>query len=428
MSGKKKLSAVGTTMGRMRRWGILVAVIILASVGAGAGRAAVAAADTAGAADAELQRRLEDPASLPGRARAVLFAVRDRMVAGEWDAAAADMGAYLAKHPDQDVPLLRQQYGLALLRTGAADSALTELRPRRRRGAALRARVARSRRRRLPRRRRRGRGRRLHRGVASAAGRRPELLANAAICRVQSDRPADAVELLRPLVRGERGPVRLPWCHALAVAGAAASDTAASNLAARTAVAVFPDDPEAWRLASGVAAQAGRDGAAAVALETAALLASPGRSELLSLGDLYLRAGAPLAAAARYEQALADSADVPELERLAAAYQAAGRDDRAAAVLERALAMSPSAHLWSLLGDLRYGRDDLAGALEAYRESAALDPAAARIQLLRGWCALATDHPGEAREALQAAARDSAFARDAKALLERLARGDAPPR
>ena len=365
------------------------------------------------------QTELGDVSRMPGRARRALFAAREMRDRGEPAAAAEKLAAELAEHPDLDHHLLRHLRGDCLFRAGDHERALAEQRaaadlsPDFAAAWLASARTAYE----LSRYGQAAEG--FERGFRLDPDPDPAWLHYAAVASLLDERPAEAVTLLRELVDGAYGPPRLAWCRDLAAAAVEAGDTVAAAAAADTICARFPDDPEAWLTAYRVHALAGDNARAAVALTMVGYLRPLERAEAATLGDLYFALNAPALAGRYYEVAVDASASVDDYERLSSAWLAARDERRAAETLDRGLARFPSARLWSLLGDLRLMQSDHEAAYEAYRESAALDPAAGRVQLMLGWCALETDRPEEAIAALEQAMADSSQIKAAESLLTR---------
>jgi len=368
------------------------------------------------------QAELGDVSSLPGRARRALFAANELRDRGDPAAAAQKLAAAAAEHPDLDHHLLRHLRGDCLYRTGDREGALIEQRA----AAALSpdfaaawlasARTAYE----LSRYGPAAEG--FERGFRLDPDPDPTWLHYAAVASLLDERPAAAVALLSELVDGAHGPPRMDWCRDLAAAAVEAGDTAAATAAAATLCTRFADAPEAWLTAYRVHALAGDNARAAVALTMVGYLRPLAREEAGTLGDLYFALDAPALAGRYYEQALGDEAGVDDYERLSSAWLAARDEARAAEALARGLDRFPSPKLWSLLGDLRLMQEGPAAAFEAYRESAALDPAAGRVQLMLGWCALESGRPRDAIAALERAAADSTHARAAESLLTRARR------
>ncbi|HKQ18750.1 MAG TPA: tetratricopeptide repeat protein [Candidatus Eisenbacteria bacterium] len=140
---------------------------------------------------------------------------------------------------------------------------------------------------------------------------------------------------------------------------------------------VEPGNVALWNAVGEVELDQGAFGRAAAALERSVRLAPKQWDIRLRLGEAYASLGQRDAAEAQYRAVLeARPADVRASLRMADLQRARGDLSAAQATLRAALARAPDsgADLWQALGDASHDAGDAAGALEAYRQAAAVDP------------------------------------------------------
>ena len=364
---------------------------------------------------------LLDFATAPPGVRRTLFRVQVLSQRGRNDEAEAALTEHVARHPDEGHPLVLFHLGHLLLQRGEATAALPHLRaatvadPRlwpawRDLGEAAYA------------------GGRYAEAAAAfdQSWRRepdppPELLHYTAAAWLQADEPGRALPLTAEMVSGRHGPPPLEWCRTHVAACLAAGEPARADPAMAELVHCFPDDPEAWLLASRQAAAADDRERAAAALETVGYLRPLTRAERVQLGDLYRAVGVPAAAARHYAAALEMAGAGAELvERLASSLLAAHQRPEALAVLDQALATAPTARLCELKGDVLYVGGEYAAALESFARAAALDPADGRAALMQGYCAWELGQSDVAAAHLRRAAEHPDQAQAAQRALQRL--------
>jgi ATP-dependent DNA helicase RecQ len=146
------------------------------------------------------------------------------------------------------------------------------------------------------------------------------------------------------------------------------------------------------------------------------------------LARLALAVGRPSDAIAILEARLARSAALDAYQVLAQAYVANACVDQAAALAARLVAeRGENLTVWLIQAEVALGRDDAAGATEAYRHALALSPGATRAQLGLARCLATQGDPPGARSLVArafAAYQDAPSAwvlREALAVAERLA-------
>lgn len=390
---------------------------------------AVAGATVPDRADlAARQAELQDTSRAPGRVQRTLFAAGVHQERGEMEAARILLRRHLADHPDLDHHLVRHQLGLLLAQTDSLAAALVQLEAAVRLAPDLQ-----------PAWRNLGEvsyGEGDFSRAATAFGRAvtldpehlPELRYYEAVAYLQADQPGRALDLMTDLLDHHRAP-DLAW-HRVLLAAALGTDRAADITTRMTTLTdERPDDPDAWHLASRQAQAVEDYRRAAGALTVAGYLRPLRRDERMLLGDLCRAMEAPARAAAHYEAALAMDAATTgaELDRLVAAYLAAFATDEALAALDRRLALEVSATAWRLKGEVLYGEERFVAALAALDEAVALEPADARLDLLRGYCCLELEQVDRAATYLEAALRDDRWSSQARAALDHLQRTASAP-
>jgi tetratricopeptide (TPR) repeat protein/peptidoglycan/xylan/chitin deacetylase (PgdA/CDA1 family) len=154
-----------------------------------------------------------------------------------------------------------------------------------------------------------------------------------------------------------------------------------------TVLKVEPGNVAVWNAVGEVELDQGAAGRAVAAFERSIGLAPRQWDVRLRLGQAYASLGQRDAAEAQYRAVLgARPTDVKASLRLADLQKARGDLNAALATLRAAVARAhdPGADLWQALGDASHDAGDAAGALEAYRRAAAIDPrdAAASVSLI----------------------------------------------
>jgi tetratricopeptide (TPR) repeat protein len=154
-----------------------------------------------------------------------------------------------------------------------------------------------------------------------------------------------------------------------------------------TVLKVEPRNVAIWNAIGEVEQDQGAAARAAAAFERSIGLAPRQWDVRLRLGEAYASLGQRDAAEAQYRAVLgARPTDVKASLRLADLQKARGDLNAALATLRAAVARVPvpGAALWEAVGDASHDAGDAAGALEAYRQAAAIDPrdAAAYVALI----------------------------------------------
>ena len=363
-----------------------------------------------------------DITALPGSVRRALFEAQDLRDEGEYLAAAEVLENCLAKDADRDHPLLRFHLARALsLADRSADAlehyqAAIAMRPDFEDAWLGLGEVAYD----LDRYREAADA--FAKGFELAEEKDPRVLHYAAAAYLLAEDAERSLQIATSLVSGRHGEPELDWFRTLLAAALELDRPDRAEAAVERMVELYGEKAEAWELLYQYAAHGGDLRRAAVALTIVGYVRPLTRSELRQLGDLYMAIEIPRQASRFYEEALSDSAPPVDQERLATAYLAAHESDAALAVLERALRQRSSAQLWSLMGDVRYLREEYEEAYRAFEQTAAADPARGRAYLMMGYCALKMDRPNVAIGHLETAAGFPDRERDARSLLERARR------
>ncbi|MEZ4389029.1 MAG: tetratricopeptide repeat protein [Candidatus Krumholzibacteriia bacterium] len=368
----------------------------------------------AGAAIAAGEPNPLDPAGAPAPVRRAVFRAEAAFARGEVGDAVAVLTDALADHLDH--PAVRYRLGAYLLELGRAADAVPHLARASEQAptsAAVWTEYARA---------------AYESGAyAVAAGafvRAHELRADAlllyygGVAWILADRPADAVDVLAPLVASAPDTVPRDWVQALVSAAAAAAQPARAAAAVQRLVRDHPDARAAWLLASQQSQLAEDYATAALRMQVADWLAPLGAADRRHLADLYGAAALPRLAARQYARLWPDDARLAR--PLAVAWLQAHEPDSARVVLSEAVAGDPS--LWGLLGDVEYEAERWEAARRAYAAAVAADPDAARSWLMLGACALKLGDEAAAREALGRAAGFARTEGEARRLLGQVGR------
>ncbi len=246
----------------------------------------------------------------------------------------------------------------------------------------------------------------------------PRLMYYSAVSWILADRPAEAVDVLAPLIEAEPDTVPRVWVQALVSSAAACDRSPRADTAVDRLVHDHPDAPDAWILASQQAQIREDLSAAARHLQVADWLKPLSPQETRRLGEIYGAAGLPRMAARQYARLW--PADSGLARPLAVSWLQAHEPDSARVVLQAALASEPDASFWSLLGDLEYEVERWEEARVAYARAVELDPEAGRAWLMQGACCLKLEDSDGARHSLERAAHHESTSTEAQRLLRHL--------
>jgi len=258
----------------------------------------------------------------------------------------------------------------------------------------------------------------LARGYELSEEKVPEYSYYAAVAHIMAGRCGRAAEMLERLVALPDVSPEKEWYRSLLHTYLELNRQAEAERLIHRMLDLYPDDPETWKLCYRFEANRERYRQAAAAMTIYSYLTPLTREEQVLLGDLYAAVNVPLAAARWYEAAMAANASSADCEKLASAYIAAHRPEEGLRVLRGALDREPTAKLWSLLGDLLFMQEEYAGARDAFRQGARLDPGNGRLYLMAGYCSLEQGQKGEAAADLGKAAADPRQRKMAQRLLE----------
>jgi len=248
----------------------------------------------------------------------------------------------------------------------------------------------------------------------------PELLYYGAAAYYLGGEPEKAIPVLEALVSGERGRPKLEWFRTLLAACQGAGEAEKGRAAASRMLDMFPDSPEAWRVAFQFYAGIRDYREAASMLTIKGYLEPLTREDARTLGDLYTAIGIPGQAASYYESSLSENAAAQDFERLASAYVSSYDFESADSTIARALEAAPSVRLYSLLGDLRLMEREYQKAYDAYSRCAEMDTTRGRPHLMMGYCAYELGQMDRAVAELERASRYGDSEKTAVDLLARI--------
>jgi tetratricopeptide (TPR) repeat protein len=366
----------------------------------------------------ENERPVETIDDVPRKGRLALFKAQEKKDRGDFEGAAKELGKYVGKKENAHF-LVNYNLGNTLLSLDRSEEALQQYQavvdkePRFWQGWLNLGETAYN----LEQYERAAEA--IMSGYSLSPERNPRLLYFAAAAYLMAKVPEESLPLLEELVYADREDPKLDWYRALIMTCIELEDTEGGQRAADRMFEVFPDRPEAWKLAFQFAASVHDYRRAAIAMTVKGYLEPLERNEMMMLGSLYSAIEVPWIATGYYENAMASEADPTDFERLASVYMAAHELQKALETLERALAKEPTAKLWSLLGDLYYMESDHGKAYEAYRKCYELDSASGRSLLMMGFCALELGNPGDAAVHLEKAVDFPDYSSNASTLLKR---------
>ncbi len=239
----------------------------------------------------------------------------------------------------------------------------------------------------------------------------PELVFQAAVCRMLSKKPHKALPLLEEICTRPLRQVKADWLQTLANAYIETGQSAKAVGALQKIIRQDGDTPRWWKVLAHVYMRLKeyRNAAAAfqIHLDLTAGAGQSKKEDLILLADLYRLADVPLKAAWQYEKAASLSARPADYQKIASAYMVAHRPDKAAVWLRKGLAQQPDAGLYRMLGRLLYNQGQYAESYQSLARSIQAAPNDGHSALIMGYCAVHMDRLEKARSAFQAAARFS---------------------
>jgi tetratricopeptide (TPR) repeat protein len=364
------------------------------------------------------ERPVETMEDVPRKGRLALFKAQEKKSKGDFEGAAEILGKFVEKNDDVHF-LIHYNYGNTLLSIDNPEEALqqyqasVDLEPRFWQGWLNLGETAYN----LEQYPRAAEA--IMSGYRLSPERNPRLLYFAAAAYLMAEAPEKSKPLLEELVFEDRDEPKLDWYRALIMSCIELEDTEGGRRAADRMLEVFPDNPDAWKLAFQYHASNQDYRRAAVAMTVKGYLEPLERNEMMMLGSLYTAIEVPWIATSYYEQAVASESSPEDFEKLASVYMAAHEPQKALETLERALSEGPTAKLWSLLGDLYYMEGDYEKAYESYASCYGLDPMSGRSLLMMGFCALELGNPDDAAVHLEKAVDFPDYSSNASALLKR---------
>lgn len=233
----------------------------------------------------------------------------------------------------------------------------------------------------------------------------PDVLFQAAGCRMMAGQAEKAYDLLEKLCTGDPENVRLEWLQSFAQVCMALDKGQEARQAVYRLLARQPEKPKWWKMLANVDIKAENYNKAAAALKVHNQLVAPGKEDVLRLGDLYMAAGVPAKAAEQYEILLQQDPAARQYEKAASAYLAACRPEKAAAILKQAVKRTPEPRLWHMLGSILYNQDKPEQAFDAFQKSHDLDSDKGESALMMGYSALKAGMVHEAVDAFETAAK-----------------------
>ena len=261
-------------------------------------------------------------------------------------------------------------------------------------------------------------GHALVKGYETSEEKEPGTLFNACSALLLADQKEKAMPYLEILVSGTLGPPEYEWVQSLLMLYIDLKLTEKAEQMLKRLVDKDADNPLWWRLTYQFYANQNDYQKAATYLIIYNYLEPLKRDEILLLGNLFAAIGIPLQAARYYEQALESGGKPEEYERLISFLVAGHRLEKARETTKRALKKSPTAKLWSLLGQIYYKQERHDDAFEAFSQSARLDPENGEYWLMMGYCAIQLEDKDKAFSALKKASQFPRQRKIAKELLE----------
>ncbi|MFP3998527.1 MAG: tetratricopeptide repeat protein [Desulfobacterales bacterium] len=231
-------------------------------------------------------------------------------------------------------------------------------------------------------------GKHMERAYQLQETKNPDLLYQAAGCRLMAGETERAYKLLKELCSKDDSVVNSDWLESLAnVCMEMGKNTEAEKIVGRL-LHHRPEELRWWKMMANFHIKSEAYDKAAAALKIHNQLAASKKDDVIHLGDLYMAAGVPLKAAQQYEKVLQWSRAIEDFKRLASAYLAAHRPEKAVSALSQALELEPDSGLWHMLGGIFYNQDKPEEAFNAFQKSFELDSQNGEAALLMGYSAI----------------------------------------
>ena len=264
-------------------------------------------------------------------------------------------------------------------------------------------------------------GNALIKGYETGEKKEPGTLFNACSAFLMADKKENAIPYLKVLVSGKLGSPKQEWVQSLLMVYIDLKLTKKAEQMLERLVDRYRDNPLWWRLSYQFYANQNDYEKAITSLIIYSYLTPLKRDEIILLGDLLGVIGLPLEAAGYYEKALKSNGKPEEYEKLISFLLAAHKLEKARKALNQALKKNPTAKLWALLGQINYKQEKYEDALQAFSQSAHLDPDNGEYPLMMGYCALQLEKKDKAMLALKKASQFPRQHKIARELLKQVA-------
>ena len=242
----------------------------------------------------------------------------------------------------------------------------------------------------------------------------PNVRYRGAVLWLHLKQPKKALPILKILC-ASKGPA-LDWLVNLVKTYVELEQMVTAEKALEHLLLLYPETPEAWRLAVWVGLQQADYAGAAAAMAVAVRLGPPDMDQMKELADLYHMAGVPMKAAAALKKTWKENPTAEDWDRLVNTYLSGYRYKMALASAKSALGVKETAERWATVGAIAFRLQNFRESYDAYCRSADLTPDA-DIYLKAGYAALKMDNLNEAarlfREAMQRAGKNSRTAYEA---------------
>ncbi|MBW2095225.1 MAG: tetratricopeptide repeat protein [Deltaproteobacteria bacterium] len=243
----------------------------------------------------------------------------------------------------------------------------------------------------------------------------PNVRYQGAVLWLHLKRPRKALPILKILCACRKGPA-LDWLVSLVKTYVELEQMVKAEKGLEHLLALYPENPKAWRLAVWVGLQQADYAKAAAAMAVAVRLGPPDADQMKELADLYHMAGVPMKAAAALQKTWKENPTADDWDRLVNTYLSGYRYEMALASAKSAVAAEETAERWETVGAIAFRLQRFEESYDAYRRSADLTPDA-DIRLKAGYAALKMDNLDEAarlfKEAMRRAGKNSRTAYEA---------------